>query len=264
MINKELISENLRLNFKVDGTARIDGQGLVYVDGNIELQGDFHKLPVQFHTVTGDCTISHSVLTTLEGAPTKVGRNFSCWANKLTSLAFSPKYVEGDYNCGNNPNLQTLQGAPEHINGTFSCSHCNLTSLAGAPKTVDEDFWCTNNKLTSLEGCPSDVYGSFYCTSNLLTTLQHAPQTVTKTFGFIKNKMNSLEGLPPKLETVELDWWPSTPLLRILGADTITWRKLAPPEVLDILNKYKGQGRRGMFACKKELIEAGFEENAKW
>jgi hypothetical protein len=264
MVDSELIFENLRNNFRVDGKATIDGKGLVYVDGNIELLGDFHKLPVQFHTVTGDFTISHSMLTTLEGAPSHVGGNFSCWNNFLTSLAFSPKNVGGDFDCGNNPELGSLEGVPLHIQGSFSCNHCNLRSLAGAPNSVDEDFWCSHNKLKSLEGCPSAVYGSFFCGSNELTNLNNAPQTVTKNFSCHKNKLASLEGLPPKLRIVELDWWPTTPLLRTLVADEIRWWKYPPDEVVDILNKYKGQGRRGMFACKKELIEAGFEENAKW
>ncbi len=264
MVDTRLIFENLRNNFKVDGKATIDSQGLILVNGTVELTEDIQKLPVKFKAVSQDFIVENSELITLEGCPEEVGGNFSCWSNKLTSLRFAPKYVEGDYNCGSNPHLQSLQGVPEHISGTFSCSHSNLTSLAGAPKVVDEDFWCDHNKLTSLEGGPSEVYGSFYCTGNLLTTLQHAPQTVTKTFGCIKNKLQSLEGLPPKLKTVELDWWPFTPLLRTLVADEIRWWTYPPDEVVDILNKYKGQGRAGAFDCRRELRAAGFEENARW
>jgi hypothetical protein len=35
-------------------------------------------------------------------------------------------------------------------------------------------------------------------------------------------------------------------------------------KVGEILNKYAGEGRRGIFKCKKALIEAGFSGNARW
>ena len=54
----------------------------------------------------------------------KVGGNFSCFDNKLTSL----------------------NGCPKEVNGDFDCNHNNLTSLKGSPSKVGEHFDCSNNK----------------------------------------------------------------------------------------------------------------------
>ena len=42
-------------------------------------------------------------LTSLSGAPHRVGSNFHCNSNRLTSLEGAPKYVGRDFYCINNP-----------------------------------------------------------------------------------------------------------------------------------------------------------------
>ena len=108
------------------------------------------KFPPNFVAVTGNFYCRYNQLTSLEGAPQKVGGSFYCRDNQLTSL----------------------EGAPQTVGGSFSCSYNQLTSLEGAPQTVEGAFWCDNNQLTNLEGCPQTVGGNFYCNNNpLLTTI---------------------------------------------------------------------------------------------
>ena len=79
------------------------------------------KLPFKFGRVDAffDCAGCTS-LTSLEGAPQKVGGDFDC------------------YNC---TSLTTLEGAPQKVGGAFSCSDCpSLTSLEGAPKKIGGKF----------------------------------------------------------------------------------------------------------------------------
>ena len=73
--------------------------------------------------------------------------------------------VEGDFSCYNNK-LTTLAGAPKTVRGYFTCSHNKLTTLQGAPETVGGGFSCTNNKLTTLAGAPNTVGGGFSCRNN--------------------------------------------------------------------------------------------------
>jgi len=128
--------------------------------------------------VKGDFNCSTQNLKDFQGVKFgKVGRDFYCYGNNLTSLAGAPQKVDGDFDCGSN-NLTSLAGAPQKVDGDFDCESNNLTSLAGAPKKVDGDFYCYGNKLTSLAGAPQKVDGNFDCGSNNLTSLAGAPQKI--------------------------------------------------------------------------------------
>ena len=50
----------------------------------------------------GNIDCADAYLTSLEGAPQKVGRDFYCYDNKLTSLKGAPQKVGGDFVCGDN------------------------------------------------------------------------------------------------------------------------------------------------------------------
>jgi hypothetical protein len=148
------------------------------------------------------------------------------------------------FTCSNN-NLKSLQGSPENVGTHFFCERNQLESLEGAPKTVGANFWCHNNNLVSLQGAPSEVGGSFSCYNN--------PQ------------LESLEGLPSSMQQLVLSYSPKLPLLRTLQAQNILFfPSTAPEKLLEIMNKYAGQGKRAMFDCQKELEDAGYSENARW
>ena len=91
-----------------------------------------------------------------------VTRNFSCAHNRLTSLAGAPQKVGGDFYCDHNL-LTSLAGAPQTVVGSFYCDENLLTSLVGAPETVGVIFNCHINPLTSLTGAPQMVEGYFWC-----------------------------------------------------------------------------------------------------
>jgi hypothetical protein len=139
--------------------------------------------------------------------------------------------VGGNFSCNENPQLRSLEGAPASVGGDFWCSYTPITSLAGAPERVGGGFWCHNTPITTLEGLPKTIADRIFLTysSNL-------------------------------------------PLLRVLVAQggVVFWSKGLrrqtgdAEKVAEIINRYAGQGRRGMFNAKKELIEAGFAANARW
>ncbi len=113
----------------------------------------------------------------MQGAPQKVGVNFWCENNQLTSL----------------------EGAPQKVGAYFSCGYNQLTSLQGAPQEVGGNFWCENNQLTSLQGAPQEVGGAFLCSNNQLTSLQGAPQKVGGNFRCKNNQLTSLQGISKEI-----------------------------------------------------------------
>ena len=84
---------------------------------------------------------------------------------KLTKIPFNFSKVGGDFYCYGNQ-LTTLEGAPNTVGGNFHCYYNKLTTLEGAPNTVGEGFYCDNNQLTSLEYAPNTVGGNFLCYDN--------------------------------------------------------------------------------------------------
>ena len=145
--------------------------GLHDCNGDVKVEKDLvspdGRLIIKFGVVNGDFDCNDVKLTSLEGAPQKVGGDFSCSYNKLISLKGTPKEVGGDFYCHNNK-LTSLAGAPQEVVGSFWCDHNELTTLEGAPEKVNGNFGCYYNKLTSLAGSPQRVDGNFECYSNNL------------------------------------------------------------------------------------------------
>ena len=120
-----------------------DETELVDVDGNfICTSQDLEDLHgIHFGVVTGTFNCGRNKLTSLAGAPVKVGNNFNCYNNVITSLKGAPRYVGGDFNCSDN-RLTSLVGAPLEIWGDFDCYKNKLTSLELGPQIVTENFYC--------------------------------------------------------------------------------------------------------------------------
>ena len=200
--------------------------------GLVDVQGDFFCYGrglkslsgISFGHGSGNFNCGTNRLTSLEGAPQKVGGSFSCAENQLTSLEGSPQTVGGNFNCNSNQ-LTSLAGAPQTVGGSFSCARNELQSLKESPQTVGGGFNCSYNNLTSLEGSPQTVDRDFFCSSNQLTSLKGAPQTVggkfyCDLFEIQKGKWN-MEGWLEVLNTgteeakklistlpwIQPDWW---------------------------------------------------------
>ena len=92
----------------------------------------------------------------------RVDKNFICMkCTSLTSLEGAPQKVGGDFDCRMCTSLASLEGSPQEVGGTFSCYGCtSLTSLKGSPQKVGGNFYCRDcPSLTSLEGAPQEVGG---------------------------------------------------------------------------------------------------------
>jgi hypothetical protein len=138
---------------------------------------------------------------------------------------------------------------------------------------VSDHFNCQNTNLKTLVGGPIYVGGEFLCSQNLIITLVGAPIEITGAFTCYGHRLTSLEGLPSKVGICYyLSWLPKLPLLRLVGKkcswiDNEGWSILQKNqnEAMNILNKYENNASRAnILACQKELINAGFEDNASW
>jgi hypothetical protein len=213
---------------------------------------EIQRLLNEYFEITGEITILDSgvvdvsgevkLIKLTENLPVQFGRvggSFYCYDNKLTSL----------------------EGAPSSVGSGFYCSNNKLTSLEGAPSSVGLSFVCRDNQLTSLEGAPSSVGGGFYCQGNQLTS--------------------SLKGAPSSVDgKFILDYSPNLPLLRTIVANGgVSLRNKSEfsfaQEIEDVLNQFKGQGKRGFLAATSALLKlekelqkedpsTNIRENIKW
>ena len=129
---------------------------------------DIYHLPKGF-VVEGDLSLNGQGLSELPDLSEVIVKgNFNCGNNQLTSLAGAPQKVGGGFYCSDNQ-LTSLAGAPQKVGGHFDCYNNQLTSLAGAPQKVGGDFECDGNQLTSLAGAPQKVRGVFKCDGDVAT-----------------------------------------------------------------------------------------------
>lgn len=151
---KDEIQEFLKANYKIrqysiserpndGGKYVVDSKESVYVKNKrmIHLTNDMFV----WGEVEGNFVCSYGKsLTSLVGAPEKVGEMFDCrWCNSLASLVGAPKEVGGKFTCFDCNSLISLEGSPKKVGKNFDCSWCNsLISLEGAPKEVSGDFYC--------------------------------------------------------------------------------------------------------------------------
>jgi hypothetical protein len=133
-------------------------------DVNISRLG-LESFPIKFGKIGGDFICMNNKLTSLKGAPIEVYGDFICDKNKLKTLEYAPKIVGSSFMCLENE-LESLEGAPQEIGYVFDCSENMLKNLKGAPRKVGGNFICDNNNLESLDGAPELVGGDFHCKDN--------------------------------------------------------------------------------------------------
>jgi hypothetical protein len=79
--------------------------------------------------VSGSVHLHNKGLTRLPFQFGKIGEDFWCSGNQLTSLKGVPKEVGRNFGCSNNW-LTSLEGAPEKVGGVFGCSADYLTDVS--------------------------------------------------------------------------------------------------------------------------------------
>jgi hypothetical protein len=131
-----------RITHILDTFFQIQGDYYIHEDGTVDIHGDcilltekYPQLPIKFGKIDGNFICQLMRLSTLAGAPEKVGQIFDCRGNRIKSLEGGPKIVGGDYMCNLNE-LTTLKGAPISVGGDFACNGNTLVSLDGIPEKI--------------------------------------------------------------------------------------------------------------------------------
>lgn len=171
----------------------------VSVQGNVNLNERLNgkKIPIKFDRIEGYFDISNNKLTSLEGCPKTVARDFNCSRNNLISLFDCPTEV-GDFDCSYNQ-LKTLSYAPKEVRGSFNCSYNELKSIKASPRTIKGHFKCNDNKLVSLEGGPKNIETYFDCSNNIIERLTGGPVSVKHDYICYGNNLSDLEGLADEI-----------------------------------------------------------------
>ena len=206
----------------------------VSIQGDVNLQKkNLSLFPVHFKSVTGCFDCSENQLTSLVGAPDKVGVYFDCSKNQLKTLEGGPHKIGtdkkmkefSDYYCQDNQ-LVSLKGAPEKVPHSFTCSHNKLGSLEYGPREVGANFDCEHNMLPSLKGAPVLVNGNFNCSFNALQTLEYSPEGKVEDFLCSHNQLKSLKGITPVVESMincshnqlsSFEYFPTSPFEGCVG-----------------------------------------------
>jgi len=231
--------EQVREYFSYVGEIII-AKDVVDIIGSAYISKFMSSLPFKFGEVTELFRINNAGLTSLVGCPDSVGKTFSCQANKLKSL----------------------DGCPQTVGGWFECHNNELESLAGCPRKV-ENFYCYDNQLTSLIGGPTEVSSEYDCSKNFLTSLEGCPKIIPGGFLCNDNNLSSYNGLPDSVGFLLCDWIENAPILSLLKYPSVNIDNNNVIEL--ILHKYVGQKplRQAIIKCQRELIDNGFEGNAK-
>jgi hypothetical protein len=132
-----------------------------------------------------------------------------------------------------------------NVTGPVNLTDTKLTKLPVQFGTVGSYFYCDENQLTSLKGAPRAVDG-FYCDENKLTSLEDIHKIFKRINGRFTCRENSIKS-------------GGIGLLLIEGLTSIS----ADQPAFEIIQKYLGQGKKGVLLCQDELIDAGYEEFAK-
>jgi hypothetical protein len=204
--------------------------------------------------MSGDVEASHNEFTSLHGAPQIVGGSFDCGYNLLTTLEGGPHSVGGNYNVQGNK-LISLKGSPSAINGEFNCLYNpELHNLVGGPKQV-KIMQCGGNHVTNvsyLEGAPSAI--DMFCMDGVDYFLNKASRL----------SLSGIEKVLPPTKKLVIRRSKVTNALGVIllkGLTSVAF--VSDKEVSDILNKYLGQGRKGMMLAQAELVQIGREDAAQ-
>src|SRR3989339_597866 len=129
----------------VNETFKFQLDGTTVVEEDLLLRGTkIEQLPIGLIEVTGKLIVDNNPSLKLNGYPKRVGENFYCQLNDLSSL----------------------QGMPEEVRGFIGFDKSNLSSLVGLPRKVTGGLFLSNNQLENLDGISREIFGNLELSDN--------------------------------------------------------------------------------------------------
>jgi len=187
---------------------------------------------------------------------------------ELVSLEGGPKTVRGKFTIAYCPVLRSLEGGPTVV-GDFEIESCpSLTSLKGAPVTAGY-FQVQNGMMADLEGCPH--VDGMWLQMRKLTSLKGMQQKIFKrgvsiTCDHPMTLSLAGTGIQFLCECANL----TIKAKRVSHALGLCLVKVKSAEYAtldfpggEIIKPFLNTGREGLIECQHQLIEAGYEDEAK-
>lgn len=179
----------------------INSDGTVDVDGTVDMSvKKLRKIPINFRNVSGDFYCYENEITSLKGAPIKVGGNFNAGDNLLRTLKYAPEQVGSDFRVDFNL-LDSLEYSPKYIGGSYTCAHNSVKTLKGITKYIPFYLNASYNQLETLEHSPIRVGRDFRFNNNKVYTFDNFPEVG----GDLVFSNNPLEEIYKSFDDVFLD-----------------------------------------------------------
>jgi hypothetical protein len=149
---------------------------------------------ISFGEVTGDFRCGSNMLASdsLIHFPRVIGRNFTCYKNKLTTLIDGPISVGGGMYDVKNNKLESLQGLAQDVK-VLSCSGNKLISLDGCPNEMDT-IDCDKNKINTFKGAPKELK-RLIASNNQLKDFDGFDDKEYEVIGLFNNQISSFSGM---------------------------------------------------------------------
>jgi hypothetical protein len=193
-----------------------------------DLGPDIWKYPnVKYSSRAYD--LDYNGLTSLEGCPEIALHSLFLSNNVISSLAGSPKEINGDFGISENQQLGSLIGGPSIVHGYYAAVNCGLVSIDGIPEMINGSLNLSRNKLTSLQGITKlkEMNGYLYIDDCPITSHILGVLFIKGCKGIVDNSISQIT------------------------------------KAANIVNRHIEKGRSGLIPCQMELIEAGLADFAQ-
>ncbi len=232
---------------------RIPKGSIVNIEGNVNLSAhsicDFeNQLGYKLGKVLGCFSVRHCDLENMNGFPTQVGDGIILDDNELVSLENIPLTNRSIQLCSNK--ISSLKFCQKIVQGQFDLKDNKLTSLEYGPQYVYNDYDVGANLLESLDHVAPIINGSLRAPYNRIKSLVGI-STYLKNCQFI-----SIQGNPIEEGGIGLIFVDN--LVRVESSNCGRFS-----EASEIIHKYLRTGKSGLLPCANELEEAGLGAFAK-
>lgn len=102
----------------------------VHEDGSVSIKGDVELFSPRLRSQNNRFAFNFN----------RIDGRFICINHGITTLEGAPKYVTRDFCCGHN-DIKSLKGSPEYVGENFNCYGTQITSLEGAPRVIKGEFY---------------------------------------------------------------------------------------------------------------------------
>jgi len=167
-MNEQEIKQLIDTNFTIKGKFKVNPNGVVDVDGDVECKDNFEsgQLPINFGVVTGTFNVAYGGLSTFKGSPHTVGGDFVSQLNHTATLDGAPTKVGGFFHISfNSVPITNMNALPQSIGHAAAFSEAAVTipwsENLGLLRLITNDIGYANSSTKpplDLEHAPKELF----------------------------------------------------------------------------------------------------------